>query len=201
MKNIPLLVVIAGISVACSAENMPAVGLLELVPVVGKDMHVQARPSYVFTNTKLSSSTIFTGLQTHGTVTSAICCFEVSNLNAISVTAELSKYSYDPDFVAHMKSIKGYSYVYASHPAPKALWNPFMKNITPDVRDPMDSQIFSAPVIAATIRKDLIPETFEVNQKKVSLKTDYKKNPDKGVYTFIIDGQRTSFSEELPSTE
>ena len=199
MKNIPLLALIAGISVGCSAENMPAVGLLELVPVVGKDMRVQARPSYVFTNVKLASPTIFTGLQSHGTLTSAICCFEVSDLNAISITAELSKYSYDPDFVAHMKSIKGYSYVYAAHPAPRGLWNQVMRNITPDVRDPMDSQIFSAPVIAATIRKDLIPETFEVNQKRASLKTDHKKNM--GVYTFIIDGKKTSFSEELPSVE
>lgn len=164
-------------------------------------MRVRARPSYVFTTTKLASPTIFTALQSQGASTSTICCFEVTNLNQISIATELSKYASDQDFVTHMKSIKGYKYIYETHPATKSLWNQFMRDITPDARDPMDAQLFSAPVIAATIRKDSVPATFEVNHNKITLRTDYKKNSALGVYTFTIDGQKTTLSEELPSVE
>lgn len=201
MKIIYLSVFITAVSVGCSAENAPTVGLLEIVPVVGKDMRVKARPSYVFTTTKLASPTIFTALQSQEASTSTICCFEVTNLNAISITAELSKYAYDQDFVAHIKSIKGYKYVYEARPAAKSLWNQFMRDITLDTRDPMDSQLFSAPVIAATIRKESVPDTFEVNHNKITLKTDYKNNSTLGVYTFTVDGQKIILSEELPSVE
>lgn len=201
MKIIYLSVFITTVSVACSAENAPAVGLLEIVPVVGKDMRVKARPSYVFTTTKLASPTIFTALQSQGASTSTICCFEVTNLNSISITTELSKYAYDHDFVNHIKSIKGYKYVYETRPTTKGLWNRFMRDITPDTRDPMDAQLFSAPVIAATIRKGSIPDTFEANHNKITLKTDYKNDSTLGVYTFTIDGQKITLSEELPSVE
>ena len=201
MKIIYLSAFIATLSTGCSAENVPAVGLLEIVPVVGKDMRVKARPSYVFTTTKLASPTIFTALQSQGVSTSTICCFEVTNLNPIPITAELSKYSYDQDFVTHIKSIKGYKYIYETQPAAKSLWNQFMRDITPGTRDPMDAQLFSAPVIAARIGKDSVPDTFEVNRNKVKLKTDYKNDAGLGVYTFTIDGKKTTLSEELPSVE
>lgn len=201
MKTIYLSAFIAIVSAGCSAENVPAVGLLEIVPVVGKDMRVKVRPSYVFTTTKLASPTIFTALQSQEASASTICCFEVTNLNPVSVTTELSKYSYDQDFVTHMKSIKGYKYIYETHTAAKILWNQFMKDITPESRDPMDAQLFSAPVIAATIRKDSVPDTFELNHNKITLKTDYKNNSALGVYTFTINDQKTTFSEELPSVE
>lgn len=201
MKIIFLLAFTAVVSAGCSAKDTPVVGLLELVPVVGRDMHVVARPSYIFTNTKLASPTVFTGLQSDETSTSTICCFEVDNLNAIPVSTILSKYAYDEQFVARIKSIKGYNYIYETHPAAKNLWNQFMKNITLDTHDPMDSHSFSAPVIAATIRKDLIPNTFVVNHNKVAIRTDYQNNSEVAVYTFIIDGQKSTLSEKLPSVE
>jgi hypothetical protein len=76
-----------------------------------------------------------------------------------------------------------------------------MKDITPESRNPMDAQLFSAPVIAATILKDSVPDTFELNNNKITLKTDYKNNSALGVYTFTINGQKTTLSEELPSVE
>lgn len=201
MKIICLFVLFATLSTGCSAENVPAVGLLEMVPVVGQDMRVKARPSYVFTNSKLSSPTIFTALQSDDTSSSTICCFEVTNLDAISIATELSKYSYDQDFVDHMQSIRGYKYIYAIHPAAKSSWNQLMRDITPETRDAMDARSFSAPVIAATMQKALIPNTFEVNHSKITIRTDFKKKTDLAVYTFVVDGQKTTLSEKLPSVE
>jgi hypothetical protein len=201
MKIIYLSLFFATVSAGCSAENIPAVGLLEIVPVVGKDMRVNARPSYVFTTKKLTSPTTFTALQSQGKFASTICCYEVSNLNPVSIATELSKYSYDLDFVAHMKSINGYKYIYQTQPTTKSLWNQFMRDITPDTHDPMDSQLFSAPVIAATIRKDSLPATFEADHNKITFSTDYKNNSTLAVYTFMIGGQKITLSEELPSVE
>lgn len=184
-----------------AVQGTPVFGLLEQYPVVNREMNVVARPSYIFSNQKLGTATIFTGLKDFETRIRTLCCYEVVELEPVALKDILKKYDFDSEFVAHMKSVKGYKYVYVARPADKQFWNSYMKIISNSPRDQTDSAPFSIPVVAATFKEDRIPQPFLLEQKKISLKADYDRKTATVFYKFVADRVETIFSESVSDPE
>lgn len=184
------------VSASCRAGDFPIVGLLEQFPIAPNGAKVIARPVYIFTNARLTTPTVFTGLQVGGKLMSAMCCFQVRNLTPLSMANEISTYRADTDFAETMKGIKGYAYVYAAEPVgDRRSWTPSMATLMENAANPQDASPFSAPVVAATFSQALVPSTFTVGGASMSLSTRYDAKSDRMLHSFR-QGQKTiTFSE------
>jgi len=150
MKNRRLFALLVLACASCHANDLPVVGVIEQVPVMADGVNVSARPIYVLTDQKLSGPAVFSALQGFGSILTVACCFEVANTAPTSLDAELAKYGKDPEFAAHMKSIRGYRYIYTAQPkADKRHWTPLMKTLARNASDPNDASPFSAAAVAA----------------------------------------------------
>jgi len=155
---------------------------------------VSARPVYVLTDQKLPGPTIFSALKGSGSTLTVACCFEVSNPRPTSLEAELAKYGKDPDFDAHMKSIKGYRYIYAAQAtADKQHWTPLMKTLARNASNPNDASPFSAAVVAAQFDKPLIPSSFTANNLPMTLQCQ-----DPAGYPKCFPGLSTTRGSDRP---
>jgi hypothetical protein len=168
MKKIILALTLTVCAQANSASDIAIIGLLKQMTVAGSDMRVIARHNYIFTNRKLEGQTVFSGLRSSGGDFYVACCFIANDKTPLSLETELKRYRLDRDFVADMKSVKGYSYIYEGRPAPKSIWSQEMKNIMEYPPGAYDSAPYSVPVIAAQFDKSMLPPTFEVEGKKLN---------------------------------
>lgn len=196
MKPLFLLSLLALSSAGCSADGLPAVGVVQQVPVMADGASVSARPVYILTNRKLTAPTVFSALQGSSATYTVACCFEVRNTTPLALDAELAKYGKDPEFVAHMKSVKGYQYVYAAQPsADRSRWTPLMKTLAANAANPDDASPFSAPVVAAQFGKPRTPAAFSVDGAALTLQVRSDRKAGRSVYVFTQGGQKAEFSE------
>jgi hypothetical protein len=181
----------------CFAVEPPLVGVLEYVPVTNDGPKVIARPTYIFTDRKISTPTVFSALVGTGTTLAVACCFEVKNTTPTSLTAELSKYGKDSYFVDRMKSVKGYRYIYLAQPtADKRRWTPLMADHARNAANPDDGTPFTSPVVAAQFDKPVISAAFAANGVPMTLQTRFNKKSDRITYTFARGGENVEFSED-----
>ena len=184
------------LSLSCSANDGPAVGLLEQVPVIGKGYKVTARPIYIFTNKKLTEPTIFTGMVGTEKPYLSVCCYQVKDTSPLELKKEIAKYSQDDEFREHFNSIRGYKYIYAAQPlSDKSKWTSLMSTIMQKSADPEDGSPFSAPVIAATYSTKEVPVTISDGKIQTALLTRYDEKSDRMIFTFQQGKDKIEFSE------
>ena len=195
MKKILFASLFGSLSLACSAGNPPVVGLLQQYPVMGDGVNVTARPIYIFTHQKLEAPVVFSGLKGASTELTVLCCFEVTDIAPLDLKAELTKYRSDADFVAHIKGVKGYRYIYAARPVSnRTKWTPLMKTVMSNAANPDDGTPFSVPVIQANFDKSRMPATFILGGSSVSLTSRYAEN-GLNHHAFKVGNQTTVLSE------
>jgi hypothetical protein len=197
MKTMLAAILLGVTTLSSRADPMPAVGVLEIVPVVGRDFKVTSRPVYIFTNQKLSIPTTFTGLQAGGALLSVVCCFKVTNLTPVSLEKIVSRYAPDDDNAReHLRSIEGYGFVYAAEPiGDKHHWTSTMQLLAHNATDPTDASPFSAAAVGALVSGEEIPATFNANGSAVTVATRFDKNTGRVIYTFVRDTRKLVFSE------
>lgn len=193
-KIYPALIALA--CAGCHADDLPVVGLVEQIPVMSDGVKVSARPVYILTAQKLAAPTVFSGLVAGGATSSVACCFEVKNITPTSLDTELAKYGKDPEFAEHMKSVKGYRYMYTAQPTPdKQRWTPLMKTLMDNAANPGDGSPFSAAAVATQFNKPVTPNAFTVGGTAVSLQRRTDKKTGRLVYEFTQAGNKVEFSE------
>ena len=196
MKKQGFLTLVALVCAACHAGEPPVVGVLEQIPVMGDGMNVSSRPLYILTDRKLTAPAVFSALQGAGATLTVACCFEVRNPTPVALDAELVKYGKDPDFAAHMKSVRGYRYIYAAQPtADRQRWTPLMKTLARNASNPDDASPFSAPVVAAQFDKPTIPASFSAGGTAISLQVRMDRKSGRMVYAFTHGSGKVEFSE------
>lgn len=162
---------------------------------MGDGVNVTARPMYILTHQKLGRPAVFSGLKGTSSKLTVVCCFEVTNPVPVNLDAELAKYAADPGFVAHMKGIKGHSYVYAARPIDdKTRWTPLMKTVMTNAANPDDASPFSVPVIQARFDEPRIPANFTAEGATVSLQTRQDVNGT-SYYAFKLGNRTITLSE------
>lgn len=186
---------------ACGA-GAPVVGLWEKYPVGDKNKKAVARPQYIFTNAKLTDSTVFTGLNVIGAETAVLCCVVVKNLKPLNLADVVKKYAADSEFVDHMKSIKGLNFMYEAEPAEKAVQNDYFKTVMQADLDPQDLTSFYAAVVGAKLsEKSTVKNPFKVGTDQVSLKITYPKSKTSVQYEFKVNDTSVKFSHASTSAE
>ena len=196
MKKHLLLSLIALGCAGCRADGLLVTGVIEQIPVMADGANVTARPVYLLTDQKLPGPAAFSALQGFGSTLTVACCFEVANSTPTSLDAELAKYGKDPEFSAHMKSIRGYRYIYAAHPtADKGRWTPLMKTLARVASDPNDASPFSAGAVVAQFDKPMLPASFTVKNVTTTLQIRTDKKTGRIVYVFTQGGKQVEFSE------
>lgn len=194
MKRISIILALAAVLGNAHAQSDPVVGLWEKIAVSDSASNLVARTSYVFTNTKLTEETVFTAFQSAKPMVT-MCCIKVKNLKPVELKDVLSKYSVDDEFVDHMKSVKGASYMYEAVPVDKKEWNSLMTKVMKADEDPDNQVPVHAPVIAAKLSKeDEKLGRIELGPTKVNLSVKYKDG--KAFYQFTVNGKQTTFSDE-----
>lgn len=194
MKKFTMIFSLMAALGSAQAQSEPVVGLWQKLAVSDSASNLIARTSYVFTDKKLTEETVFTAFQSAKPMV-IMCCIKVRNLKPIELKDVLSKYSLDKEFVEHMKSIKGASYIYEAVPVDKKDWNPLMVNVMKADEDPDDQVPLHAPVIAAKLSKeDVKLDKIELGSTKVNLAVSYKNG--KAVYQFTVNGKQTMFSDD-----
>jgi len=194
MKNFSMVFALMAALGGAQAQSEPAVGLWQKLAVSDSASNLVARTSYVFTDKKLTEETVFTAFQSAKPIV-IMCCIKVKNLKPVELKDVLSKYSMDKEFVDHMKSIKGATYMYEAVPVDKKDWNPLMANVMKADEDPDDQVPLHAPVIAAKLGKDDVKQDkIELGPTKVNLAVTYKNG--KAIYQFTVNGKQTTFSDE-----
>ncbi|MFS2025014.1 hypothetical protein ACL58G_17200 [Massilia sp. GER05] len=197
MKKRLFFSLIALACVGCHADGLPIVGIVEQIPVLANGSHVTARPTYIFTDEKLSGSTVFNGLQGPGSTLDVVCCYEVKNTTPTSLDTELAKYGKDPLFASQMKSIKGYRYIYVAAPtSDKKLWTPVMKTLAQIAANPEDGSPFSAAVVGARFDKPTILASFTANGVPMTMQTRSDTTSGRIIYTFTRGGKKVEMSED-----
>jgi hypothetical protein len=196
MKKTFFFSLVALACAGCHADGLPVTGVVQQIPVMADGANVSARPVYVLTDQKLAGPAIFSGLQGFGSTLTVVCCFEVKDAAPTSLDEALAKYGKDPEFAAHMKSIKGYRYIYAAQPsADKQHWTPLMKTLARNASNPNDASPFSAAAVAAQFDKPIIPASFTANGTAITLQTHADKKTGRTVYVFTHGGNKVEFSE------
>lgn len=197
MKNRRLFALLVLACASCHADDLPVVGVIEQVPVMADGVNVSARPIYVLTDQKLSGPAVFSALQWFGSNLTVACCFEVANTAPTSLDAELAKYGKDPEFAAHMKSIRGYRYIYTAQPkADKRHWTPLMKTLARNASDPNDASPFSAAAVAAQFDAPTLPASFAVKNVPMTLQIRADEKTGRIVHVFTRGGNEVEFSED-----
>lgn len=178
------------------AGEVPVVGIVEQIPVLANGVNVSARPVYIFTDRKLSGPAVFSGLQGPGSTLDVVCCYEVKDTVPTSLDAALAAYGKDPDFADHMKSVRGYRYVYAAQPvADRRRWTPLMKTLARIAADPADGSPFSAAVVGAQFDRPTLPASFTANGVPMTLRTRFDATSGRIIHTFTRGADRIEFSE------
>ena len=184
------------LSLGCLATEFPAVGLLEQIPVMGADYKVIARPIYIFTNKKLTSPTVFTGMAGTEQPYIPVCCYQVRNISPLDLPREVKKYHQDEEFGSHMRGIRGYAYLYAAEPLrEKSKWTSMMSALIKKSSNPDDGSPFSAPVLAGMITAETSPLKMGTPPNQTTLHTRYDKKSDRLIFTFQQGKEKIEFSE------
>lgn len=178
------------------AETYPAVGVFEMVPARGENAEVEARPTYIMTDARLSGPTVFSGLQLVDKTIEVVCCFEVKQATPLSLPEEIDKQPNDLHFGAVLKGIKGYRYIYRAQPVARQRWNRAMQSLMRELRGASDGYPFSLGVIAATFDKPSIPQTFEAGGYKTRYSYRYSDDEERLIHTFVQDKRKVEFSED-----
>jgi hypothetical protein len=203
MKNTIGMAVLFALCGAASsthaAGDAPFLGLWERIPVVDASSKVQARPNYIFTDRKLSKPMIFSGLRDDGTNPTILCCAEVRNLTPMNIENIILKYSGDPEAADHLRSVKGWKYIYEAELANERIWTSAVKLIMHANKEPMDGSYMSVPVIGAEFSgKEQVPREFMVANNKVRIQMRFSKDKNRVFYDFIINDEKITFSENAP---
>lgn len=179
------------------ADTDPIVGLWTKIPVSFHGYDLTARTSYIFTNKKLTESTVFVGTPNDDDAVNLICCIEVKNITPLDIGDILRKYGKDAGFVEHMKSIKGLNFMYQAVPVKRSEWSKFMTTIMNIDDNPDDLSPYTTPVISAKLGlKDENVRNLELSGKKSKLKIKYTNHKNTVVYEFLINGKKVIFSED-----
>jgi hypothetical protein len=198
--------VLAVLSGAARAGDAPAIGFWERLAAT--DPHDESklvdRVNVIFTNRKLTTSTLFSALKDGGDVA---CCMEVSDLTPLGVSSILRKHHFDDDVANHLKSVKGLPYVYAAHVSRQSPWTPFMKSLQTDMSGPNDLSPYWSPAIGMRVdppdsKAFFRDGTFRAGHYSIRLRTTY--GGDDGyteVDAFDINGQKFSISSKAIPTE
>jgi hypothetical protein len=180
----------------CLADELPVVGVLEYVPVMNDGPNVIARPTYIFTDRKISVPTVFSGFAGTGTTLTVVCCFEVKSTTPTSLNAQLSKYGKDSEFVDRMKSINGYRYIYVAQPtADQGRWTPLMKTFARMAAGPDYGVPFSAAAVSAQFDRAIVSPSFTANGVPMTLQTRFNRKSDRIFYTFTRGVARMELSK------
>jgi hypothetical protein len=198
MKNIFTIAFFSILSVSCSASDVPAVGLLEQIPVMGKEYKVIARPIYIFSNKKLNEPTVFTGMVGTDKPYVSVCCYQVKDISPLDIKQEIKKYGQDEEFGSHMGNIRGYAYLYAAQPlSDKSKWTSLMLAMSRKTANPADGSPFSAPVVAEAFSTEQIPATIGNPPNQTTLHTRYDEKSDRMIFTFQQGKQKIVISEPV----
>jgi hypothetical protein len=196
-RRFMLVTLIAVSSGHCHAGESPIIGVIEQLPVIAQTGKVSARPVYILTDQRLSTPTVFSGLQGPGSTLSVVCCYEIRNTTPTSLDTELAKYGKDPFFASQMKSIKGYRYIYVAHPtSDKKFWTPLMKTLAQIAANPDDGSPFSAAVVGAQFDKPTIPASFTANGVPMTIQTRSDTKRGRIIHTFTRGGKKVDISED-----
>jgi len=196
MKKIYACFLWSALSFSCAATDGPTVGLLEQIPVIDQEYKVAARPIYIFTKKRLAGPTLFTGMIGNYAPFTPVCCYSVIDTSPLELMQEIKKYSYDEDFVRHMKGIKGYTYMYSALASKdRSKWTSMMSTIMRKSANPDDGSPFSAPVLAEALSNTQMLPGAGHGPERTVLRTRYDKQSDRMIFTFQQGTQKIEFSE------
>ncbi|MDW5419233.1 hypothetical protein R6242_21910 [Iodobacter sp. CM08] len=186
---------------SCNVYAEPAVGVFANLPVYNFQAGITkpvAFEMFVFTKKKLNSATIFSTFQMQEKgVFNVACCFDLVDLNPVSVEKILNKYSFDDTLVDSVKGIKGYQYVYNvsySKQANNKLQKLLMKSHGLDTDIPYLMPAIEIKLLSDESIKGLVSTTpYKIELVKKHVKGSVQKD----FYNFNVDGNRTTFSVPL----
>lgn len=194
MKKIILFLSAGLLLNSAFAESGPVIGLWEKSSVLEQGQNLVARTNYIFTNQKITGKTIFSAFQDTDPFV-VVCCLEVKNIKPVKLGEILEKYKMDPEFVKHMRGIKGANFIYEAIPVKQSEWNKFMKKVMSQDSKPTDFSPYYAPLIAAKLKGDKF-DRLELGKDKIDIKIRYPKSNNKIIYEFVVNGKKTIISED-----
>ena len=185
------------LALSCSlaqAESPVTVGLWEQIAT--EDGNNVQRHDVVFVSRKLSDDSEFSALMDVGK-TDVICCIKVKKGASITLADLIKKYKWHDDDIRHLKSIKGWKYIYEATLVDPPEQNSAMRELVKSLSLPPPLSPYSAPVVSSKIAGNMLPVTFDVGGTKVSFTT--QANPKKNIihYKFSVNGAACDFSEDM----
>jgi len=181
---------------ASQADKQPVFGVWE--QMAAADAHSAsniARRDIIFSDKKIIGDTIFSALSR--AYDGTICCLRVKNPSPIGLSDLLGKYKWSADDVAHLKNIKGWSYIYEANVVDIDDQNKNMRDLVSNLSGPGDISPFSAAVVSARLgESNKTVDHFSLNGKNIRFASVYVEKEDVFTYTFRLDGDQVVFSEE-----
>jgi hypothetical protein len=196
MRSIAVLVLFL---LGCSASQVdepPVFGIWE--QMAAADAHSTSeikRRDIIFSDKKIVGDTVFSALSR--AYAGTICCLRVKNPSPIRLSDLLVKYKWTADDVAHLKNIKGWSYIYEANLVEIDDQNKNMQDLVRNLSNPGDISPFSAAVVSARLAESKkAVDHFSLNGKNIKFASVYVEQKDIFTYTFYLDGEQVIFSEE-----
>lgn len=196
MKKILTSIIFAFFSSIAQAEGPLTVGLWEQLPV--ENGNGVQRHDVVFVSHKLSDDSEFSALLDAG-ITRVICCIKIKKDASITLADLLKKYKWNDETAQHLKSIKGWKYIYEATLVDPPEQNSAMRDLVESLSTPPALSPYSAAVVSSKIARDKLPVTFYVGGTKVSFTTKVNQTHQKRImhFKFSVDGSAFDFSEEM----
>ena len=196
MKKISTLIILAFFCSITQAAPPLTVGLWEQLAI--EDGNSIQRHDVVFVSHTLSDDTTFSALRDVGE-TQVLCCIKVKKDALITLPDFLKKYKWEDYSISHLKSIKGWKYVYEATLVDPPEQNSAMRDLVESSITPPSISPYSAAVVSSKIARDMLPVTFYVGGTKVSFTTKVNQTHQKRImhFKFSVDGSAFDFSEEM----
>jgi hypothetical protein len=179
----------------CRAADAPVLGVWEQLVVARADAPTNLiRRNFIFSDKKIERKTIFSAFA--DAFDGPICCIEVSNPMSIDLEVFLKKYDWDADDSDHLKSIKGWKYIYEASLVDSTRRNQNMRDLVRNMSSPGDVSPFSAAVISDNpVSVGTDGKRYGVNGMGLEFSSIYDKKTGVVRYVFDFSDGKVSFSE------
>jgi len=196
MRSIVALVLFLLGCSASQADKRPVFGVWEQMAVTDAISASNAvRKDIIFSDKKIVEDTVFSALSR--AYDGTICCLRVKNPSPIELSNLLVKYKWGADDLAHLKNIKGWSYIYEANLVDINDQNKNMRDLVRNLSGPGDISPFSAAVVSARLAEsNKSVDHFSWKGRDIRFESAYVENEDIFTYTFDFNGERVAFSED-----
>ncbi len=153
------------------------------------------RRDFLFVDKPVVHQEIFSGIS--NAYNGPICCLKVDNATPISLEDLISKYRWAPDDIEHLKSIKGWRYIYEAIVVDKAQQNNNMRELVSMTGHMGDLSPFSSGLISGDEGDvKMARGKLTINGAESYFSSSYDENLNVMKYNFDYKGRRLSFSEK-----